>query len=142
MDTPDTYLDRGLIQSKYSKYNTYLTVSYNRDTISLFPKWDWKQLETVWKHCFQLWKQLGNNSGVSRRLDARSGVPGTEGQTVNGEPLRLRWSKGCLWIDLDERIRSGTFPSEEDKVSAAGGAWMIPKVQNFAKMRLRRIFLV
>ena len=71
-------------------------------------------------------------------LDARSGVQGTGGQTVDGEPLRLRWSKGCLWIDLDERIRRKPFPSEGDKVSAAGGAWTIPKVQNFAKMRLRR----
>ena len=60
-----------------------------------------------------------------QRLDARSGVQGTRGQTVNGQPLRLRWSKGCLWIDLDERIRRETFPSEGDKVPAAGGAWTI-----------------
>ena len=46
--------------------------------------------------------------------------------------------KGCLWIDLDERIRRETFPSEGDKVPAAGGVWTILEVQNFAKKRLRR----
>ena len=67
------------------------------------------------------------------RLDARSGVQGTGSQSVNGEPMDRSECKGCLWIDLDERIRRVTFPSEGDKVPAAGGVWTILEVQNFAK---------
>ena len=46
---------------------------------------------------------------------------------VNGEPLRLRWSKGCLWIDLDERVVDSQKSREESQLVTAGGSRMIPE---------------
>ena len=71
-------------------------------------------------------------------LDVRSGVQGTGGQTVNGEPLRLRWSKGCLWIDLDERAVASQRSHVASQTVTAGGFRTISEVQNIAKRRLRR----
>ena len=50
-----------------------------------------------------------------------------------------RW-KGCLWIDLNERIVASQKSHVASQTVAAGGSWTIPKVQNFAKTRLRRSF--
>ena len=47
--------------------------------------------------------------------------------------MRLRRWKGCLRIDLDERIAEPQQTREEPETVIAGGSWRIPEVQNFAK---------
>ena len=59
--------------------------------------------------------------------------PSTRLRCVIGEPLRLRRWKGCLRIDLDERIAEPQKTREEPQTVIAGGSWRIPEVQNFAK---------
>ena len=47
--------------------------------------------------------------------------------------MRLRRWKGCLRIDLDERIAESQKTREESQTVIAGGSWRIPEAQNFAK---------
>ena len=48
--------------------------------------------------------------------------PSTRLQYVIGKPLRLRRWKGCLWIDLDERIVESQRTREESQPVTAGGS--------------------
>ena len=48
-----------------------------------------------------------------------------------------RW-KGCLWIDLDERVVDSQNTREDSQTVVVGGSRTIPAVHNFAKTRLRR----
>ena len=52
--------------------------------------------------------------------------------------MRLRRWKGCLWIDLHERVEEQERPCEEQETVTTGGFRTVPEVPNFSKMRLRR----
>ena len=47
--------------------------------------------------------------------------PSTRLQYVIGKPLRLRRWKGCLWIDLDERIVASQKSHVASQTVTAGG---------------------
>jgi len=52
-----------------------------------------------------------------------------EPRCVIGEPLRLRRWKGCVWIDLDERVAGLQRTRVGLQAVIAGGSWRIPEVQ-------------
>ena len=63
---------------------------------------------------------VGLLTRAAERLDARSGVQGTGSQSVNGEPMDRSECKGCLWIDLDERIEESQKSRIESQTVVVG----------------------
>ena len=70
---------------------------------------------------------------VARGVSSGWRRPSTRLRCVIGEHLRLRRWKGCVWIDIDERVAGLQRTRVGPQAVIAGGSWRIPEVQHFAK---------